>query len=420
MSKKANKRYCSVRASLVALMLAFCLLLSSCDFYDQLTDYLTDKPGKAGQSSTPTTGNSSRGNPDILPPASNPSSVENDISAILEEGHSDYGYNALSSAEQVAYTTIKDAFFALEKEVTIKGVKLESLERILFYMENDYPLLDWVDTKYTYQTTLIDNSMRLIFNYTIEHDALLTKLVKIKTAGDEICNPISSELSDFDKAILSHDALLQRVVYSKVAKNHSEAVGALVDGVTACVGYSKAYQYLLCRLGMDALIIYGQANEAHAWNAVMLRGSYYFADPTWNDADDKEGNSYISHEYTFLSGEQLYKTHSNKDAKWNYPVPECTLTDMNFAAQKGLLCSSSELSEVAQKLDTAFTYALANNNTAMQIRFENKEDFDAVIAGLDNGKLDSMVYEMCEQRSDKKAVARSLNDKLLYLTYIFY
>lgn len=348
------------------------------------------------------------------------------VKEISQAGCSDYGYLSLDDEEKLVYEAFLQAFLSLEREVVINNHPLELIDKVLLYIENDYPLLDWIDQRYTYQRTL-NLKLKITFGYTKDLDTLYRELSSIKKVADAITDRISSELPDFDKAILAHDLLLADLSYDKEALNKSTARGAFLDKSAACVGYAKAYQYLLCKLKLDALIIYGRANEPHAWNAVLLGESYYYADPTWNDVDNSSSISngtnekrggYISHEYTFLSKKQLLKTHTFDADKWNYPLPVCDKEDMSFAYQKGLLVESDSLLELEDRLSSALSLALANDSNALQIGFTNEKAFYSAMDRLDTGELDSYVYSLCEERIGRKAVARSSNNKLLYLTYI--
>ncbi|MBD3921158.1 hypothetical protein H8B09_20490 [Paenibacillus sp. PR3] len=91
------------------------------------------------------------------------------------------------------------------------------------------------------------------------------------------------------------------------------ANGALANGLAVCDGYATALQLLLTKVGIEAKVIEGTANngsgkgyEAHAWNLVKLDGLYYHVDPTW-------GDGYIGQLHYFLQPDQNMK----RDHRWN-------------------------------------------------------------------------------------------------------
>jgi transglutaminase/protease-like cytokinesis protein 3 len=71
------------------------------------------------------------------------------------------------------------------------------------------------------------------------------------------------------------------------------AYGALIQGDAVCDGYAEAFKYLLDKLDIENVLIFGEGNEEgefigeinHAWNLVMVDGQYRHFDVTWNDDD---------------------------------------------------------------------------------------------------------------------------------------
>lgn len=57
--------------------------------------------------------------------------------------------------------------------------------------------------------------------------------------------------------------------------------GAFIDNKAICGGYSKGYEYLLQRLGLEGIWVNGYAAGPHAWNYVNLYGNWYLSDTTW-------------------------------------------------------------------------------------------------------------------------------------------
>ena len=51
-------------------------------------------------------------------------------------------------------------------------------------------------------------------------------------------------MTDADAEVAIHDALLSQISYDTAAEFNQSAYSALVNGVTVCAGYARAYQYL--------------------------------------------------------------------------------------------------------------------------------------------------------------------------------
>ena len=109
---------------------------------------------------------------------------------------------------------------------------------------------------------------------------------------------ISDGMSDYEKVIAIHDALVDLVAYDYDAADapatedfHTDVCyyleGVFERGVAVCDGKSKAF-VLLCGIeGIGAVRDFGDARDGgvgHAWNYVELFGEWYLVDTTAADA----------------------------------------------------------------------------------------------------------------------------------------
>lgn len=132
-----------------------------------------------------------------------------------------------------------------------------------------------------------------------DQDALKTNLMN-QLANDIIQEIITDEMTDEDKTKTIHDYLATHITYdqSPIAENDFKdishtAYGALIDGVAVCDGYSEAYKYLLDKVGIENVLIFGESDEDgnfdgavnHAWNLIKIEDIYYHYDLTWADDD---------------------------------------------------------------------------------------------------------------------------------------
>ena len=106
------------------------------------------------------------------------------------------------------------------------------------------------------------------------------------SAGDDPASRGGDEATSGEKAFTAYGAL---VANSKGEEHHA-----------VCQGYALAYQYLLGKAGIPAMMISGTAEDdegenigsaegyGHAWNILYLSGSWYETDPTWDDYEFSE------------------------------------------------------------------------------------------------------------------------------------
>ncbi len=113
-------------------------------------------------------------------------------------------------------------------------------------------------------------------------------------------------MSDLQKALVLHDWLALHIVYDydnykadTVPEDSYNAYGALVKGIAVCEGYAKAYQVLLGRCGIDAVMV-SSLDMDHGWNLVKLGECWYHVDVTWDDPNPDTLGS-VTHAFFLLS-----------------------------------------------------------------------------------------------------------------------
>ncbi len=121
--------------------------------------------------------------------------------------------------------------------------------------------------------------------------------------------------TDFEKIRTVHDYLVNTVSYDSSLKgtNSHNMVGALIDKVCVCEGYSKAFKYILNKMGFNNIIAVGTATsrsgtEDHSWNYVKVNNRWYAVDVTW---DDPTGNGAAMEKYKYfmVGRKQIFKDH---------------------------------------------------------------------------------------------------------------
>lgn len=117
------------------------------------------------------------------------------------------------------------------------------------------------------------------------------------------------------RAEFLHDALVACTRYRsrKCGDPHVlSPKGALLDGLSNCVGYTKALMLLYRTAGIPCGYVEGTTGSnhgsvsTHAWNVACIDGKYTQIDATWSDLD-KHG--YVTHFYYGLSDEQMGGDH---------------------------------------------------------------------------------------------------------------
>lgn len=193
---------------------------------------------------------------------------------------------------------------------------------------------------------------------------------KIENAANSFIKQadITEGMTDYDKALALHDVVCANLVYDNSQSREwiHTAYGAFVNKYAVCDGYSKAYQYLLNKAGIDSHIAIGWSKgEGHAWNLVKLDGEWYYTDVTWDDSEYG-----IFYEYFNITTELLKEDHELDSSA--YKMPDCTATDNWYMKKENIYQTQSS------RIDTGKFTELIKANPHVTIYFTDKEINDDI------------------------------------------
>lgn len=110
------------------------------------------------------------------------------------------------------------------------------------------------------------------------------------------------DMAPWQIALSLHDLLAERTMYDE-SQSSCTAYDLLTEGTSVCEGYSRIYQELLGRAGVESVLCSSDAMD-HVWNMVRLGDGWYHVDVTWDDpVPDVSGR--VEHTYFLLSDEQI-------------------------------------------------------------------------------------------------------------------
>ncbi len=138
---------------------------------------------------------------------------------------------------------------------------------------------------------------------------------------------------DVSRAKYAHDFLVDTVDYTYDMPHGQTAYGAVVDRKCVCAGYSRAFQYMMQKMGIRCAYILGiSSSEAgsgsHAWNIVELDGEFYAMDVTWDDPLGAQPGSFC-YDYFNTTDEAIAASHARTAPSDG--LPAATGTADNFA-----------------------------------------------------------------------------------------
>ncbi len=193
---------------------------------------------------------------------------------------------------------------------------------------------------------------------------------KIENAANSFIKQadITEGMTDYDKALALHDVVCANLAYDDSQSREwiHTVYGAFVNKYAVCDGYSKAYQYLLNKAGIDSHIAIGWSKgEGHAWNLVKLDGEWYYTDVTWDDSEN-----FVFHEYLNITTALLKEDHTLDES--NYSMPVCSATD-NWYIKK-----SNVYQSLSSEINTQKFTEMIKANPHATVYFTDKEITDDI------------------------------------------
>jgi len=181
--------------------------------------------------------------------------------------------------------------------------------------------------------TLVD----IGFAYHANKETVRRLQSKYVAALGEAVSWIPQNASTAEKVKAAHDWLVRNVAYNEAAGDlgpyayaHTvenspwSAYGTLVAKSAVCQGYSLAFSAILNAVGIESDYVHV---DEHVWNRVLVDGSWYHVDLTWDDPTPDGGfDPTPSTEYFLKSDEGLRAIGDKTHQKWWLPAPACSST----------------------------------------------------------------------------------------------
>ncbi|MBR3039048.1 MAG: hypothetical protein IKI20_00115 [Lachnospiraceae bacterium] len=234
------------------------------------------------------------------------------------------------------------------------------------------------------------------YTMTQKEEAVAQKQIDAYT--DAFLLGISKTASEYEKVKYTYCYLIQNTEYELESPENQNICSVMIYHKTVCLGYAKAFQYLLERLGVSSTVVEGVAasGEAHAWNMVSIDNAYYFVDVTWGDSSYTNGQSVVrmysgvNFDYLNITTDELAHSHTIDNV---VPIPRCVEIKDNYYVREGLYfdhINSAELSLVFQKAqannEDYITLKCANDTAYQEMRFyllDEQKVFDYLPAGTE-------------------------------------
>ena len=345
-----------------------------------------------------------------------------------EQTENGYGYNSLSTdVLRSVYDTIGEYMNkSYEEDFNAGDISLANFDEALGAYEQDHPEEFWLDLKSRYSYVEYGGSVGFKLNFEFEGDELSEAKEKFENKVSEITASAPKEASDYQIEIYANNYVIDNCAYKSDASMQHNAYGALVKGEAVCDGYSKAFQVICNRLGVDCVGINGYCPEfnkengessdtGHMWNCVKIDGSWYHIDVTWNDGD-VHIQRYL---YFNLTTEKVKENHTisplyadktDSDELFNVFVPECTSEEYNYMKREYVTLNN--LDDDSELL-AAFLQAVRNGDRYFDFLVSEDLSYEDTVQSIS----DYYGYKWIEAVNGYNSGGAQIDDKTQFYTY---
>ncbi len=225
--------------------------------------------------------------------------------------------STLDGDEYTAYTEILDGLLSLSGGIRVPKMEYKRISDIFAMVKLDRPEIFYV-SGHSFRSPVGAGYTEVIPEYHFPVKKIPELQNAISSRADRILRQAVS-LDEVKAVSFVSKWILENTVYEKLERQYShEIYGVLSHGIGVCEGISKTVKYFLDKLGIDSLVVIGEANSEnvrHAWNMISLHGKMRHYDLTFDLSRRTKGLKPI---YSALTAEQIFKDH-NKSV---YEIPK--------------------------------------------------------------------------------------------------
>lgn len=323
-----------------------------------------------------------------------------------------YGYDNLKSekSKELYHELNKTRVSVYPPEISCDGEASGfEITSALYAFSEDFPEVFWLNS-YSYSYLFENGKTYVMVEYHEEGGKLADQKDTFFKAVDDFVSTIPAYKDEFYRELYIFDYIIDNCTYDEDRGHTNDAYGPIVDKFAVCEGYTRAFQLLCNRSGIEVTTVsgYDSSDEeaykdgtietTHIWNCVKIDGKWYQIDLTWCDSDYDSFYEYERYLYFNTTSEEMYKTHvafpspEKTDDEWDYNlyIPKCNGTEKSYYnVFCPVLTSLDDCSQIVAKLAES---AKNKNQTFYLIIGDNLDFEDTAISINIDGYLDQWVF----------------------------
>ncbi|MDO4489476.1 MAG: transglutaminase domain-containing protein [Lachnospiraceae bacterium] len=295
--------------------------------------------------------------------------TEEEMVELLEQGHREntcaYYYWQLEDSLELEYLRLLHSLQNMEPEFGL-AVEEETMKLLVEMVFADHPELFFAEQSYNYSVYEDWVQIRPVYNCSPEERELRQQ--QVESTVQEALALLPEEMSGYDCIQALYTYVVNTVSYDLDATDNQNLYSSMVNRVSVCTGYAKELQYLLQRVGIQAVCVEGEVTGQgpHAWLIVNCEGEYYHVDPTYGDPSYQDtgmeergefpGALQVDYSYLCCDSAMILQERTLKRAEL---LPACESKTYLYYPQKGRFfteCSDAVLISFQESIDAGERY----------------------------------------------------------------
>lgn len=300
---------------------------------------------------------------------------EKGIGSQVEEYH----YSQLAPQLQEVYREMYVHLMSDEDSgALLSSVGVDDFWNVYYAVLADHPEIFWVGAGVqAEENSLIGKVVSYKIEAAVPVEARSSMREKIEEAADTCIAGISPEAETYEKIKYVYEYLIDTVEYQANSADSQNIQSALLYHSSVCAGYSKAFQYILNRMGIFCTYVTGEIKGGgeHGWNMVRIGEEYYYVDVTWGDpvfanqVGEAVQGDVKNYNYLCCTQYDLFKTHIPDES---LELPACTSDAYNYYRRNGCYYETFDWNTIYD----AAMQSVWNGDTSLVMKFGSQEAYD--------------------------------------------
>ena len=310
-----------------------------------------------------------------------------------------YYYPQLTALQKDVYDRILAAEKQYAAALPIQNAGRSDVYAAALAVCFDHPELYWIHDF----TMKLSGDTVLEVGYQIPADVRET-VQRLEAAAAEIIAGAGNG-SDYEKVLYFYRWIILNTAYGTTSTGQN-ITSVLLRRASACAGYTRAFQYLCHKAGLECGYVEGETSEgtSHSWNFVKLGGKYYWVDPTWGDTvyEGEDDPTRINYNYFCVPDSVLYADHiaytgfvteNYSSPRGTFTLPVCTDDSYNYYRRAGCYFDRYSRDEVGTYLKKQFAAGQYKN---IDLKFADAASYQKAIGDLLTGS-DAYIFTLVRE-----------------------